>query len=83
MRDRADALRARSAKLSNPKSPPTVSITTIRTAELLIERHGDAALSFAETQVQQAARMGGGETLVDWESIVLAIKGILAGRGKE
>jgi hypothetical protein len=67
--------------MSNPKSPPGVSITTIRTAELLIERHGDGALSFAEEQVRRFALTGGG-TLVDWEAVVSAIKEILARGGK-
>jgi hypothetical protein len=63
--------------MATPKQPPGLNITTIRTAELLIERHGDEALKFAEAQVARLAREGSDASSVDWNGVILAIKYLL------
>ena len=63
--------------MAKPKPPPGLNITTIRTAELLIERHGDEALKFAEAQLTRLAREGSEASSVDWQSVILAITHLL------
>jgi hypothetical protein len=66
--------------MAEPKGPPDINIATIRTAETLIERHGDGALAFAQAQADRLAKTGSETSAVDWRGVVLAIKQILAGK---
>ena len=51
--------------------------TAFRTAELLIERHGAAALDFAQSQMRQLADKGAGDAAADWRQVVEAIESLL------
>jgi|RhiMethySRZTD1v2_1073278.scaffolds.fasta_scaffold2203435_1 hypothetical protein len=62
--------------MAKAKPPQGINITTIRTAELLIERHGDEALKFAEVQAERLERAGSESSAVDWRDVIAAIKKI-------
>lgn len=64
------------------KPPGTVAMTALRTAEMLIERHGAKALAFAEEQVRRLAQAGAAESAVDWRAVVEAIKELEAAAKK-
>lgn len=54
----------------------------IRTAELLIERHGAAALDFARTQMRHLAKKGAAEAAADWRAVVDEIEKLTRPTGK-
>ena len=62
--------------MAKAKPPQGVNITTIRTAEMLIERHGDEALKFAEAQAERLERAGSESSAVDWRDVIAAIRRI-------
>jgi len=43
---------------------------------MLIERHGDEALKFAEAQAERLERAGSESSAVDWRDVIAAIRTI-------
>ena len=66
--------------MAKGKKPSDVNITTIRTAETLIERHGDNALAFAQEQADRLAKIGSHASAVDWQAVIAAIKHLQAAK---
>jgi hypothetical protein len=64
-------------------NPGTVAATALRTAQILIERHGEGALAFAKAQAQQLARSGADASAADWRAVVAAIESLLAAKSKK
>ena len=54
--------------------PPDVDVRTLQTAKTLIERHGDGALSFAETQAARLAQDGKAKSAAEWAAVAAAIR---------
>ena len=67
--------------MPEPKPPPELNITTLRTAEMLIERHGSEALAFAEAQAARLLAEGKKTSPVDWQAVVAVIRHLLATKG--
>ena len=67
-------------RMAKSKAPPDVNVATIRTAETLIERHGDGAAAFAQAQADRLAQTGHQTSAVDWRGVVLAIEQIQAAK---
>ena len=59
-----------------PKRPKTGAAGTaaIRTAEMLIARHGKKALTFARDQMERLAAAGALDSAADWRAVVWAIE---------
>ena len=62
--------------MAKAKPPQGVNIATIRTAQTLIERHGDQALKFAESQAERLERTGSESSAVEWRDVIAAIRRI-------
>jgi len=60
------------------RPPGAVAMTAVRTAQMLIERHGADALAFAEAQIERLSRKEAPESVVDWRTVVEAIKELQA-----
>ena len=63
--------------MAKPKQPPEINISAIRTAETLIERHGEGALAHAEMQADRLAKAGS-PSADEWQAVIAAIKHIRA-----
>ncbi len=58
--------------MPNSKKSPDVNVKTIRTASLLIERHGMDALAFAEAQAERLATEGHIGSAAEWRAVAAA-----------
>lgn len=58
---------------------PVVDVRAIRTAKTLIERHGDGALAFSETQAERLSKDGCQESADEWKAVGAAIRQLTAG----
>jgi hypothetical protein len=52
---------------------PAVHVAAVRTAEMLIQRHGDAAKGFAQAQADRLIKDGSEAGAVEWRRVVAAI----------
>jgi hypothetical protein len=68
--------------MAKPLVTPDVDVRTIRTAKTLIERHGEGALAFAETQIERLAKDGSSASANEWKAVAAAIRQLTAGSRK-
>lgn len=68
--------------MAKPQKPPDVNVRTLRTAKTLIERHGDGALAFAESQAERLGQDGSAASAEEWRAIAAAIRQLTAGPRK-
>ena len=61
---------------------PDVNVRMLRTAKMLIERHGGGALAFAETQAERLTKDGSAASAEEWRAVAAAIRELLAGGRK-
>jgi hypothetical protein len=68
--------------MAKPPETPDINVRTIRTAKTLIERHGDGALGFAETQAERLAKDGSKASAAEWKAVAAAIRQLTGAAGK-
>lgn len=65
--------------MANAQETPCVDVRAIRTAATLIERHGDGALAFTETQAERLSKDGCEASAENWRAVAAAIRQLTAG----
>lgn len=59
--------------MAKPSKIGAVARTAVRTAEILIERHGTGALDFARQQMARSREAGATDSAADWAEVVRAV----------
>jgi hypothetical protein len=65
--------------MTKKQDTENVDVRTLRTARTLIDRHGDGALAFAETQAERLAKDGSATSAAEWRAVASAIRELSAG----
>ncbi len=66
--------------MPNSKKSPDVNVKTIRTASLLIQRHGMAALAFAEAQAGRLTTEGHSSSAAEWRAVAAAVRHVTSAK---